>query len=216
MKIIVTTIALTLLACAASPALAQKLYKWVDADGNVHYSDSVPPEDVDKPHEQFNEQGIVVDRVERAKTAEEIAAEEAARKAAEEEARRIERQRQEDAKLLAIYSSEADITRARDQQVDAIERAVDAARAFVNGQSKSLAVLMERAASAQDRGQEISEALASSIDSAQSQIREQEDFIAEKEAEKQAAIKYFEGMLARFREIKARHQAMAEAEDPAG
>lgn len=38
-----TTIASLLLALAAQPALADKVYRWVDAHGQVHYSDKPAP-----------------------------------------------------------------------------------------------------------------------------------------------------------------------------
>jgi orotate phosphoribosyltransferase len=34
----------------ASPAAAQRLYRWVDDQGNVHYTDSIPPSQVEKGH----------------------------------------------------------------------------------------------------------------------------------------------------------------------
>ena len=40
MKILALIVALTL---AAGPAAAGKLYKWMDKDGNVHYTDQPPP-----------------------------------------------------------------------------------------------------------------------------------------------------------------------------
>ena len=37
----------------AGPLEAAKLYRWTDAEGRVHYSDRVPPEAVDKAHDQL-------------------------------------------------------------------------------------------------------------------------------------------------------------------
>jgi glutaredoxin len=42
MRILVLMLALTL---GAGPAVAGKLYKWTDPDGNVHYTDQPPPAD---------------------------------------------------------------------------------------------------------------------------------------------------------------------------
>ena len=62
------------LGLSAGPTAAQKLYKWVDKDGNVHYSDQVPPDQVDQARQELTEQGVVVDRMDRAPTAEELEA----------------------------------------------------------------------------------------------------------------------------------------------
>jgi hypothetical protein len=47
----------------AGPTLAQnkKVYRWVDADGNVHYTESLPPEHRDSGHDVLNDQGLVID-----------------------------------------------------------------------------------------------------------------------------------------------------------
>ena len=44
-------------------------YKWRDASGALHYSDSLPPEAAKSGYEVVNGQGLVIKRVERAKTA---------------------------------------------------------------------------------------------------------------------------------------------------
>ena len=40
---------------------AAEVYRWVDEDGNVHYSEALPPQHSDKEHDVLNERGIVVE-----------------------------------------------------------------------------------------------------------------------------------------------------------
>lgn len=40
---------------------ADKVYRWVDKDGNVHYTESLPPDHKDAGHDVLNERGMVVD-----------------------------------------------------------------------------------------------------------------------------------------------------------
>ena len=47
--------------CATTAVAAAEVYRWVDDDGNVHYTESLPPEYKDKEHDKLNERGIVVD-----------------------------------------------------------------------------------------------------------------------------------------------------------
>jgi len=44
---------------AASSAMAAKVYRWVDENGNVHYSETLPPDFEDKKHDELDERGIV-------------------------------------------------------------------------------------------------------------------------------------------------------------
>jgi len=48
----------TLLLCSSS-AVAAKVYKWVDENGEVHYSETLPPDFEDGKHDILDEQGIV-------------------------------------------------------------------------------------------------------------------------------------------------------------
>lgn len=42
-------------------AHAAEVYRWVDENGEVHYSESLPPDFEDKGHDVLNERGIVTD-----------------------------------------------------------------------------------------------------------------------------------------------------------
>ena len=45
----------------AAPASAAEVYRWVDENGEVHYSESLPPDYKDSGHDVLNRQGMVVD-----------------------------------------------------------------------------------------------------------------------------------------------------------
>ena len=78
MKHLLICLAITTSLLAAGTAEAQKaskrLYRWVDRDGKVQFSDSLPPEAVDQARTEISESGRVVADVDRALTAEERAA----------------------------------------------------------------------------------------------------------------------------------------------
>jgi hypothetical protein len=52
----------------AQSALAKKMYRWVDEQGNVRYSDQIPPDQVKYRRESLNEKARVVEVVEKEKT----------------------------------------------------------------------------------------------------------------------------------------------------
>jgi hypothetical protein len=45
----------------AGAAQAAEVYRWVDENGEVHYSETLPPDHQDKGHDVLNERGIVLD-----------------------------------------------------------------------------------------------------------------------------------------------------------
>jgi hypothetical protein len=98
----------------ALPAAAQ-LYKWTDANGKVHYTDSMPPEATDNARKEISPDGTVRKSVDRALTADERR--QAAIKAeadAKENAVRIDRERKDKA-MLTTYSNVTDFDRVRDR-----------------------------------------------------------------------------------------------------
>lgn len=97
---------------------AQELYRWEDASGKVHYSDRLPPEAVPRRHSKINEQGMVVEEVAPAKSAEEIARERA-------EAKRKAEQEQQDRLLLSKYKSLQDIEAAKASRLQMLDARID-------------------------------------------------------------------------------------------
>src|SRR5215468_4345116 len=114
-------------ACLATPAIAQKLYKYTDpATGRTIYTDKVPVDQAGKANEQLSGQGMVVKRNEAAPTAEEIAAKEEKRK---------------NQALLNTYPSERDVDEARERALKANEDAVkDAERKLADAQKRKQAL----------------------------------------------------------------------------
>jgi Domain of unknown function (DUF4124) len=194
-----------LIVCSAlGTAQAGKLYKWVDANGNVHYSDSVPPEAVDQARKELSDSGLVVKETERAPTPEERAAME--KKKAEEAvlaAKQAEIERQE-AIMMAAYTSEADIERARDQKIEMIDRQIESYEASLKSLQSSLTQLNARAAENQRAGRPVSEALAAQIEESKKNVQKQEAAIKQKRIDRAGVSGEFDAELKRYREMVAR------------
>jgi hypothetical protein len=54
-------ILLLVLVLLAGSAAAAEVYRWVDENGEVHYSETLPPDHQDKGHDVLNRQGMVLD-----------------------------------------------------------------------------------------------------------------------------------------------------------
>jgi len=95
-----------LLGLCTNIAQATSIYKWMDNDGQIHYSHTVPPEVVRKEHQRLNNQAVVLEHVEDADIPNMLAEIELTE---EQKNRRIQKRL-----LLATYDSSADIARERD------------------------------------------------------------------------------------------------------
>jgi hypothetical protein len=105
---------LSFLSLAAGAAETERVYKWVDEDGQIHYGDSIPPEFSDLPKQVLNDHGITVDHLEGRKTPEQLAAEKQARELALQK----ELQNRADQALLQTYLSVDEIVMHRDRRIE--------------------------------------------------------------------------------------------------
>jgi len=100
------------------------LYRWVDDDGNVHYTDRLPPERAPDGRQVFGRDGVMREDVPRAPTEEERAAMEQERQERQErlelEEQRLQEQAAYDRFLLHTYTNEREILEARDQHLERI------------------------------------------------------------------------------------------------
>ena len=131
-------------------ATAGKLYRWVDEDGNVQFSDQVPPSAVRKERAVLDERGLEVNRVEQAKTAEQLAQEAELERLRKEKQRLIEAQEAEDRVLLRSFRSVDDIALARDGKLAAVDVLIQVAKTN-NKRLKAKLVEQQKAAAAWER-----------------------------------------------------------------
>ncbi len=93
----------TTLCCTGGSACAG-LFRWVDDNGNVHYSDSVPPSASQGGHAELSHTGITLKQVPAAKSAEQAAEEDWLDDLEAKRRKSKERQQREDNQLLSSYS----------------------------------------------------------------------------------------------------------------
>ncbi len=91
------------------------MYRWVDGNGRVHYSDTLPPTYQKSGAAEMNKQGLVIKR-----TQSEVERKEEAERQAEQE--RIQQTQQQQAQLdralTSTYTTEAEIDLARDRALE--------------------------------------------------------------------------------------------------
>jgi hypothetical protein len=115
------------LACAAILVLAVAgaqgaLYKWVDENGRVQYSDRPPGSD--KGGVQLSNRGIVVKKLEGGLTPEQKKAKDEENARAQAEKAKAEEQRRQDTALLQSFSSAKEIDLKRDREIQGLNAAI--------------------------------------------------------------------------------------------
>ncbi len=196
---------LAVLLVTASPASA-KLYKWVDENGNVFYSDKIPPDQARERHQVLDERGLVRENVRRAKTPEELEAERR-EKQQQAERERVEREQAiRDQVLLETFASERDLVLAREDRLASVDSAINLA-------SKTLADLGQRYEKLDSRMQTLRAArepipgnLAIDHKRLSEQMAAHRRALESRREERDNIVSQFETDLMRYRELRALRQ----------
>jgi len=128
-----------------STGSAQRLYKWTDDKGVVHYTDKIPPEYANRDRDVLNDQGVRLGFEEGEVTeAERAVAEERAAAAEREQQARAEVARR-DRMLLETYLSVADIEDLRNRRLELLESQIKVTELYLTNLRKKLVDLQSDA-----------------------------------------------------------------------
>ncbi len=180
----------------------KKLYKWVDENGKITFSDQVPPDQIKKEHQELNQDGVVLEKIKNIKTPEERQAERDAKHKkveAEKLAAKLEVQRKN---IIKSYTNENEIIRLKDERLSALERNIESAKQSLDFQKTSREQLLSMAAAKERSGKKVSKALRSRIDTIEEKINYQLEFIEVKKKEVSKVIAKFDNDLLVYREAK--------------
>jgi hypothetical protein len=204
--IALAALSLSILPCAHG-AEKQKLYRWVDDNGVVHYGDHVPPEYASRDREVLNEQGVAVGFEEGVVTKEEQA-EKDRRAAAEETQRRAKSEAaQRDRVLLDTYLSVADIEDLRDRRMELLESQIKVTEQYLSNLRKRLVTLQKEAGAYKPYSDKpdappTPKNLSVELSQTFSSINSYEKTLARTRSEQQEVKAKFEHDIARFKELK--------------
>ena len=187
------------LTIAAGPS---KMYKWVDDKGVVHYTDSLPPDAVDKGNVELNKQGITVGKTEPNATPEQRRAREAEAERAKQDAKDQQEAARLDRALLDSYTSEQDIELAKSRSLRTIEQSVESARAYIAQLTKR----KEAMAAAKVNPNDKNAAAANERELARinSDLDHQQEFLTRKQTEMNNLIARYDNDKERWRAAKER------------
>ena len=218
-------VATALLAPGLADAQQKKLYRWVDKDGKVQFSDALPPEAVDQARTEINaNSGSTTARVERALTDEErIAKAELDRLQAIAD-KEAEQARKTEAAMIASFQNEDELKRSFANRIDLLKQTLEAIEAGIASQRASLSSLLADAAEVELSGRPVSPRQATSIRGLHDEMVRQQQMLVLKQGELVELDEELSRLVERFREIKGGGRAgtpaasddAAEATPPTG
>lgn len=197
-----------LLCAFSTQSMAGALYKWVDENGAVRYSDQLPSKQNQKGHQQLNSQGVVLTTKEAAKSSEEIAIEAEAQRKLEkqqaEEARLKTLQDQQDRVLLLTFSSEEELEHARESRIEVIDSVIRMIKTSVDSTQSRLDELSHHAqVTYTSKGKDVPGGLAQKIEHFQRKIENRSAQLEAKKLEKNKISEKYNQDLERFRLLRS-------------
>jgi len=203
MKMKAYAFVLSLLLPLAAVAQQGKLYRWVDADGVVHYGDKVAAEFSELPKEVVNDQGVALEHLAGKKSADELEAE----RLAAELGIQQEMQKRADRTLVMTYQNVDEIEMHRDRRLELFQAQSRVTELYLRNQRRSLERMENNAARFQPYSTDpnapmISNDLAKAIDETRNTIARHEHNLLKYQSEEQQIIAGFRGDIERFKILK--------------
>lgn len=199
-------IAVLCIASFSALAAGSVRYKWRDAQGNLHYTDSLPDNANVIGYDIVSSAGILVKRVAPAMTAEQKAdakVEAAAERSAAAEA---ERQGRDDQQLLAANPTEADLLNTQKQQIEMIDLQIKSLQTVLQSLERNLTDLLGRAAELERANSSVPATLNSQIADVRGKIDRQHELLDKQLAGKDKTTSGFSAELERYRVLREKYK----------
>lgn len=198
--IITFTLALLLVTASASASI----YRYTDENGQVVISNTIPQAASKRGYDILNNKGRVIETVDPAPTAEEIAAREAREREEERQAQQLELDR----KLLERFSHPDDAVRAMHRRIGALRELSVLKRRNISVIENQLDTEQTRAADLERSGREIPQSILKKIRRLETSIDEIEREIRTQQAEINAVKRQFTSDIERLEVITGKSRTL--------
>jgi hypothetical protein len=181
----------------------KKLYRWVDKEGKVQFSDTLPPEAVDQARTEINaESGMATGSIERALTPEERAERDRLAATQAEAEKELEKVRQSEEAMIASFQTEDDLRRSFAVRITLLQQTLDAVEAGISGQRASLASVLANASETELAGKPVNVKQAAAIRELHMELGKQQQMLVLKQGELVDLDEELAHLVKRFRELK--------------
>ncbi|MEH6502338.1 MAG: DUF4124 domain-containing protein [Cycloclasticus sp.] len=167
-------------------AYAGKLYRWVDENGKISFSDKVPPKESKRERDELDEKGRVIATKDAAKTPEQIQQLKRINDLQATKAKLLKAQLAQDSALLKTFQTKADIETLAKSKFDMIDSHITIAMGQSATLKNQLISQQQAAANFERRGKQIPEKTVSNIQSAKGQFDKNQNEIVNFKLQKKA------------------------------
>lgn len=179
-------------------ASAKKMYRWVDENGNVYFSDQVPPEQAKHKRETLSEKARVVDVLEKAKTPEQIEQQKRLDALRKEQEKIVAQQASNDKVLLSTFRSLDDMNNAMENKLAGLDATQKVIEGNIERYEQQLQQQQKQAADYERNASKVPDKLLADIAASKQQIEATRQELDRHRLKRQATEKEFKADMARF------------------
>ncbi len=195
-------LALAIVLISSSFSVQAKMYKWVDDEGQMHFGDKIPAKYMLKEHDELNEQGIRIKHQAAAKTAEQKAKARQLKRAQKKAALIAKKKQQRDRVLLDTYTTERDLTVARDSRLDAVGSQIHLAETIISDSNKKIAAMEKQITQIQKSNRKVPPDLYNRLEIDKKQVIVQTRVMKNHKKRRDDITEQFNDYLKRFKVLK--------------
>lgn len=207
-RFVFITLSLGLASLAAAQSAPSNMhYRWVDASGLPHFSDSLTQDAVKYGYDVINANGMVVTHVQRQLSPSERAA--ADREAAEQASKQhaIDEKKRRDIELINTYPDENALKDEQQQVLDNLDEQMNTTRSNLHSQDAALTDLLNRAADEERAKKPVPKFLVDQIATQRNVVADERALLERQKAHREATVQQQAQELQHFRELKASEKA---------
>jgi hypothetical protein len=183
------------------PALAGKLYSWVDEHGKTHYGNTVPPQYAQQGNTELNKRGAVVKKTDAALTPEQRKAKEEELAQQKEDEKKVLEQKRRDKALLNTYTTEKEIDLVRDRNLQQGELQLQSMELRTKQIQPQIDQARKRKEDLVAKKRPLPPDLQQELEEKGKELRRLQEILQQKRAEMDAIRSRFEDDKKRFREL---------------
>ena len=201
---------LFILMFACSVPVQAKMYKWVDEDNVVHFGDSIPAKYLNKERKELNSQGATVKIHPAAETAEQRKERFRLEQEEKEKKKIVQEQAKQDRVLLDTYTTEDDLTAARDARLYAVGSQLQLSESIIADAKRKLDLTEKQITNIKASGKEVPQNILDKMRREEKQLKTHEKVATVHQKRKQEINDQFNAYIKRFRELKANQKRIKE------
>ncbi len=183
---------------SSQSVLGNNLYRWVDNNGNVYYSDQVPPEHAEHRREALNKNARTIKVFERDKTKAQRELEKRLQKLRRQKDKIVAKQRSYDRVLLSTYRSVGDMQIALKAKMSALETQKQLVKGNLRRLELQLLQQQKKAAQYERDGTKVPAKLLADISASKEKVEETFIDISKRIEKKKKSRQQFEVDIARY------------------